>query len=63
MLKPMPRLSLLDLLPQNALERDRVGCKLGDALAQLVGGHGALVEVEAEERLVVDVRDLLDVEA
>ena len=57
----LPQSSLLDLLPENTLERDSVGGELADALAQLVDGHGVLVEGEAEERLVVDVRHLLDV--
>ena len=48
--------------PQNPFERDRVRCELGDALTQLVHGHGVLVEVEAEERFVGEVGLLLDVE-
>lgn len=49
------------LLPQNVLEGDGVGGKLADALAQLLDGHLVLVEVEAEQGLVVDVRLLLNV--
>ena len=54
-------LSLLNLLLQDTLQRDCVGGKLADALTKLVGCHGVLVEVEAEEGFVVDIRDLLDV--
>lgn len=48
-------LSRLDLLLEDVLERLGISSKLGDALAQLLDGHLLLVEVEAEERLVVDV--------
>src|SRR3569833_81478 len=52
----------LKLLLQDALERLGVSCKLTDALAQLLYSHLFLVEVEAEQRLVIDVRLPLDVE-
>lgn len=50
------------LLLENVLEGDGIGCKLADTLAQLLDGHLVLVEVESEEGLVVDVRLLLEVE-
>lgn len=53
----------LDLLLQDVLEGDGVSGELGDTLTQLLDGHGLLVEVEAEESLVVDVGLLGDVEA
>ena len=56
-------LSLLDLLLEDVLEGDGVGGELGDTLAQLLDGHLLLVEVEAEDGLVVDVGLPLDVEA
>lgn len=55
-------LRLLNLLTENVLEGDGVGSKLADALAELVHGHGLLVKVEAESRLIVKVRLLLNVE-
>lgn len=55
------RLSL-DLLAEDVLEGDGVGGELADALGELVDGHGVLVEVEAEESLVLEVGLLLDVE-
>jgi hypothetical protein len=55
-------LSLLDLLAEDVLEGDGVGSELADALGELVDGHGVLVEVEAEEGLVLEVALLLDVE-
>lgn len=53
----------LDLLLQDVLEGDGVSGELGDTLTELLDGHGLLVEVEAEESLVVDVGLLGDVEA
>jgi hypothetical protein len=54
-------LRLLDLLLEDALERNSVGGKLGDTLAQLFGGHGLLVEVETEVSFVAEVALLLNV--
>lgn len=53
---------LSKLLLEDSLERHSIGSELADALAELVDGHGVLVEVEAEEGLVGDVALLLDVE-
>lgn len=53
---------LSELLLEETLEGDGVGGELGNTLAQLLDGHLVLVEVEAEEGLVVDVRLLLEVE-
>lgn len=53
----------LDLLSQDVLEGDSIGCELGDAFTELLYCHLFLVEVESETRLVVDVRLLRDVEA
>lgn len=55
-------LSLLELLLEDLLEGDGVSSKLADTLAELVDGHGVLVEVETEGGLVVEVRLLLEVE-
>jgi hypothetical protein len=52
----------LDLLAENVLEGDGVGGEFRDTLAELLGGHLVLVEVEAELGLVVDVALLLEVE-
>jgi hypothetical protein len=46
---------------KDVLEGDGIGGKFGNTLAQLLDRHLVLVEVEAEQRLVVDVRLLLDV--
>ena len=62
MCHPLTNLTL-NLLPQYPFERDRIRREVGDALTQLVDGHGVLVEVEAEERLVREVGLLLDVKA
>ena len=51
-----------ELLLDNILEGNSVGGEFANALAQLLHGHLLLVEVEAEERLVVNIRLLLDVE-
>lgn len=55
-------LSLLDLLAEDILEGDGVGSELADTLGELVDGHGVLVEVEAEEGLVLEVALLLNLE-
>lgn len=55
-------LRLLNLLPQDALQRDGVGGKLADALAELLDGHLVLVEVEAVQWLVLEVMFPGDVE-
>lgn len=52
----------LDLLLQDALQRHGVRRELGYALPQLLDRHLLLVEVEAERRLVADVRLLFNVE-
>lgn len=51
-----------DLLAQDLLQGDRIRRELGDTLTQLLHGHLLLVEVEAEQRLVVQVRPLGDVQ-
>lgn len=51
-----------ELLLDDVLKGDSIGGELADTLTQLLDGHLLLVEVEAEERLVADVRLLLDVE-
>lgn len=51
----LKNLSLLELLLEDILEGDGVSSELADTLAELVDGHGVLVEVEAEEGLVVKV--------
>lgn len=51
-----------DLLAQDVLQGDGVRGKLGDTLTQLLHGHLLLVEVEAEQRLVVQVGALGDVQ-
>jgi len=53
-------LSLLDLLAEDLLEGDGVSGELADTLGELVHGHGVLVEVEAEESLVLEVALLLN---
>jgi len=45
----LKNLSLLELLLEDILEGDGVSSELADTLAELVDGHGVLVEVEAEE--------------
>lgn len=52
----------LNLLPEYVLQSHGVSSKLADTLAELVYSHWRLVEVEAERRLVVDERLLLDVQ-
>jgi hypothetical protein len=51
-----------ELALEERLEGLGVGSELGDTITELLDGHLVLVEVEAEESLVVDVRLLLDVE-
>lgn len=51
----------LDLRLQDVLEGDSVSRELGDTLPKLLRGHGLLVELETEQRLVVDVAALGDV--
>ncbi|KUI73533.1 hypothetical protein VM1G_11889 [Cytospora mali] len=53
---------LCKLALEDVLEGDGVSSELADTLTQLLDGHLVLVEVEAEERLVVDVRLLLEAE-
>jgi hypothetical protein len=53
----------LDLLLEDVLEGDGVSRELGDTLTQLLDGHGLLVEVEAEQSLILEVAALGDVEA
>ncbi len=48
-------LSILNLLLQDSLESDGVGGKFRNTLSKLLDRHDLLVEVEAEQRLVVDV--------
>lgn len=55
-------LSLLNLLPQNPFERNRIRRKFRNPLPQLLDRHGLLVEVEPEQRFVVEVGLLGDVE-
>jgi hypothetical protein len=56
-------LGLLNLLLQDALQCDGISSELADTFAQLLDGHLLLVEVKAEQGLVVDVALPLDVEA
>jgi hypothetical protein len=51
----LKNLSLLELLLEDILKGDGVSSELADTLAELVDGHGVLVEVEAEEGFVVEV--------
>lgn len=52
----------LKLLPEDRLQSFRIGSELADALAELVDSHRLFVEIEAEERLIVKVLLLLNVE-
>jgi hypothetical protein len=54
-IKKLNNLCLLELLLEDLLKGDGVSSELADTLAELVDGHGVLVEVEAEETLVVEV--------
>lgn len=56
-------LSLLKLLLKDLLKSLGISSELANALAELVDGHGLLVEFETEQRLVVEVLLLLDVES
>jgi hypothetical protein len=47
---------------EGVLEGDGIGGEFGDTLTELLDGHLVLVEVEAEEGLVIDVGLLLKVE-
>lgn len=51
----------LDLLAEDILKGDGISREFRDTLAELLGSHLVLVEVEAEGSLVVDVALLLDV--
>lgn len=51
-----------ELALQDVLQGDGVGGELADTLSQLLDGHLVLVEVEAVQGLVADVRLLLDVQ-
>jgi hypothetical protein len=53
---------VLELLLEDTLQGLGVSSELADTLAQLLDGHLVLVEVEAEDGLVVDVGLLLDLE-
>ena len=56
-------LHLSKLLLEDALEGDGIGGELADTLTELLDGHLVLVEVEAEEGLIVDVGLLLEVQS
>lgn len=53
----------LNLLLQDILQGHGVGRELGDTLTELLDGHGLLVELEAEQSLILEVAALGDVEA
>jgi hypothetical protein len=53
----------LDLLLEDLLQGHGIRRELGDTLAQLLHSHSLLVEVEAEQSLVVNVALLRDVKA
>lgn len=55
--------SLGELLLEDTLEGNGVSSELADTLAELLDGHLVLVEVEAEESLIVDVGLLLEVQS
>jgi hypothetical protein len=55
------RLCLLNLLPQDILQRHRISRKLTNPLPQLLHRHSILIEVEPEVTLIIDIRLLLDV--
>ncbi len=52
---------LSKLLLENLLHSDGVGSKLADTFTELGDGHGLLVKVEAEGRLVLEVGLALNV--
>jgi hypothetical protein len=54
--------NLGELFLEDALESDSISSELADTLSELLNSHLVLVEVEAEESLVFDVRLLLDVQ-
>ena len=56
-------LGFLDLLFEDALERDRIGSKLGDTLSELLHGHRFFVEVKSELGLIIEVLLLFYVES
>lgn len=55
--------SLGELLLEDTLEGNGVSSELADTLTELLDGHLVLVEVEAEESLIVDVGLLLEVQS
>jgi hypothetical protein len=55
--------SLGELLLKDSLEGNGVSSELADTLTELLDGHLVLVEVEAEEGLIVDVGLLLEVQS
>lgn len=55
--------SLGELLLEDTLEGNGVSSELADTLTELLDGHLVLVEVEAEEGLIVDVGLLLEVQS
>lgn len=55
-------LCLLDLLPENALQCDCIRRKLADTFSELLNRHLLLIEVEAEQRFVVDISALGNVQ-
>lgn len=50
-----------ELLLEDALKGDSISSELADTLSELLNGHLVLVEVKAEESLIIDVGLLLDV--
>lgn len=56
-------LSALNLLLKDTLESDSIGCEFRDAFSKLLDSHCLLIEVKSEERLIVEVTLLWDVEA
>lgn len=52
----------LDLLPENIFQGDCVGSELRDPFPQFLHSHGLFVEVEAEQRFVIDVGFFWNVE-
>ena len=56
-------LSALNLLLKDTLESDSIGCEFRDTFSQFLDSHCLLIEVESEERLIVEVALLWDVEA
>ena len=61
-LPPKTSLSTLNLLLQNLLERDGISREFRNTFSEFLDGHGLLVEVEPEQRFVVEVRFLGDLE-